>query len=110
MAKFHEEKQKAVIDKKKKNQAVFEEQKKQIEAKKAVLSQEKLQEREFFRNVGSKASDVYYVNEDAKKQATLKLKGGAKDVAVELKKKHAESLNERQLRMRKEAEIRAQTL
>lgn len=40
----------------------------------------------------------------------MKLKGGAKDVAVELKKKHAESLNERQLRMKKEAEVRAQTL
>lgn len=59
------------------------------------MSQEKLQEREFFRNVGFKASDIYYVNEDAKRQATLKLKGGAKDAAGELKKKHAESLNDR---------------
>ena len=70
------------------------------------MSQEKLKDRQFFQQIGAKASDIYYVNEDAKKERSLRLKGGAKDVAVELKRKHAESLNERQLRMRKEAEQR----
>lgn len=48
------------------------------------MSQEKLKDREFFRNVGMKASDVYYINEDAKKQKQVELKGGAKAVATEL--------------------------
>ena len=95
LKKYHEENAKAPKDKKYKNLAVYEEQKKQIETRKAIVSQEKLKDKEFFRQIGVKASDIYYVNEDARKERSIRTKGGAKDVAVELKKKHAESLNER---------------
>lgn len=53
-----------------------------------------------------KASDVYYVNEDKKAAKMASLKGGARGVAEELKRKQVASLDTRHRRMKDDANER----
>lgn len=48
-----------------------------------------MEDREFFSKIGQKASDVYYVNEDMKKEHQEKQKGNAQYMAQELHHKHS---------------------
>ena len=79
--KFDEENVKKVQDKRIKNQAIWEEQKKQIDEKNAHKGVDKVQDKEFFNKMGKYSSDVYYINEDKKKQREAGLKGNAGKMA-----------------------------
>lgn len=81
LVKFEAENAKKVTDKLDKNKRIWEEQKKQIEAKAIVNAQQKPKDQEFFHKVGAKSSDVYYINEDKKKAYNATLKGGAGKMA-----------------------------
>jgi len=80
-----------------KNRAIMEEQKKQIEEKQRLRSQDKIKDREFFHEVGCQSSDVYYINEDKRIAAQNKLKGNAAVLAENLRarqnQKKAQKLN-----------------
>jgi len=73
---------------KQKNLKIWEEQKKQIEAKRLINSGKKGEDREFFERIGHKSSDVYYINEDKKKAFQAGLKGNAGVMAQNLRVKH----------------------
>ena len=53
-----------------------------------------------------KASDVYYVNEDKKAAKMASLKGGAREVAEDLKRKQLASLDQKHRRMKEDADAR----
>ena len=60
---FHEEKRKVKEDSRKHNLQVYEEQKKQMDQRKHIQSIERQRDVEYFKNVGVRASDVYYHNQ-----------------------------------------------
>ena len=85
--KHKDEEHRKVLEKYQKNREVMEEQKKQIEARRKVDGKQKVEDKEFFDKVGYKASDVYYVNEDLKKEKLAMQRGNAHYMALDLKKK-----------------------
>ena len=85
------------------NNTIWEEQKKQIEAKRLINSGKKGEDREFFERIGHKSSDVYYINEDKKKAFQAGLKGNAGVMAQNLRVKHNAQYQERLARREEEA-------
>ena len=79
---FENEKKQAIENKKKKNLEVYAQQQEQIKARALRESMEKKQDRDYFQNVGIRSSDVYYRNEDARKEAIQKRKGQSHSVAI----------------------------
>jgi hypothetical protein len=63
----------------------MEEQKRQMDIKRTREADAKNFELNHFKNVGLRASDVYYVNEDKRIEREKALKGKSKDVAVKLR-------------------------
>jgi hypothetical protein len=63
------------------------EQLKQMQQKKEAERKALQSERDFFFNVGLKATDKYYVNEDRRKEQQMSLKGGSKVQAEVIKEK-----------------------
>ena len=53
-----------------------------------------------------KASDVYYINEDKKAAKMASLKGGARGVAEDLRRKQVASLDQKHRRMKEDADAR----
>ena len=66
----------------------------------------KAAERDEFNRVGISASNVYYINEDAKKARMATLKGTGRFVADDLRRKQENIVSTKQDQMRKEAEVR----
>lgn len=75
----------------------MEEQKKQIEAKRAVKGVSRQQDKEFFHKVGAQSSDVYYINEDKKTDFKNQLKGNAGKMSELLRQKHHEQKKEKMI-------------
>ena len=85
---------------------VQEEQRVQAEKKRNEELDRATRERNDYLQNGMKASDVYYINEDKKAAKMASLKGGAKTVAEDLRRKHIASLDQKQRRIKEDAENR----
>ena len=70
------------------NKIIQEEQKRQVDLKKAKESALKKKEMDDFNNFGVNSSDIYYVNHDKTLKKQTELKGGAHQYAQQLKMKH----------------------
>ena len=106
--KMNEEKERKAKLIKEKNHNIWEEQKKQIEAKKKVERDEKLKDREFYDKIGCKSSDIYYINEDKKIAYINSLRGNAGKMAQHLREKHNAMLAEKRENILRQNEARGE--
>ena len=106
--KMHEENDRKERLKKEKNHHIWEEQKKQIEAKRKVEREEKLKDRQFYDEIGCKSSDIYYINEDKKVAYINSLRGNAGKMAQHLREKHNKMLAEKRENILRQNEARGE--
>ena len=74
-----------------------------MEEKKQKRKEEKLQELDYFNNVGKNASNKYYVNQDKKDQQKADARGGSRTVAEYLRAKNLD-IHKQKYQARREAE------
>ena len=77
-----------------------------MDEKRHKTSIEKHGDVEYFRNVGVRASDVFYVNQDRRTEAQKALKGKSNAVAIKLREDYNHHANETRKRMAQEADAR----
>lgn len=103
---YHEEEENKKKMKLEKTKAIQAEQRRQAEEKRAIQKKQQEEDRQFYEQFGKKAFDKYYVSEDARKQNTDTLKGGANVQAKAIREKYNKSLKEKRDKMTQEAEER----
>ena len=110
LKKHKENEEKVKREKYMRYKAIQEEQRRQVEAKKAQLEAERRKDMEEFNKFGSKASDIYYVHHDKMLKKQADLKGGAHQQAELLRAKHYQQISETKNRMKQEAEERQRVI
>ena len=66
----------------------------------------KQDDRTYFKDVGIKSSDCYYVNDDKVEARKLSLRGGSRTVAAQLNDEHNTMIENRHKKMQEQAQNR----